>query len=143
MHLSILLHTVARVVVRCSPPSPPPPPPITCTEMPDPEILTGGGTVSCSASTPFNASYCLTITYSDGQHKTEKCKPKEVKVRASGSIQNIICNVTVFSNASVPRAYLQATKDWKTPSSESILYIHTYIDVQYIYIYIYIATCTV
>ena len=59
---------------------------------------------------------------------TEKCKPKEVKVQASGSIQNIICNVTVFSNASVPQSSLQAI-DWKTTSGESILYATPYIYV--------------
>ena len=58
-----------------------------------------------------------------------KCKRREVKVQASGSIQNIICNVTVFSNASVPQSSLQAIKDWRTTSGESILYVTPYIYV--------------
>ena len=121
VHLSVLLHTVARVESEVFPLLLSPPPPITCTEKPDPEILISGGTVGCSASTPFSALYCLTIIYSDGQRMTEKCERREVEVQASSSIQNIICNVTVFSNASVPQSSLQSRKDWKATSGESVL----------------------
>ena len=100
--------------------SPPPPPPLpflllpfpssSSSEEPEPEILTGGGKVSCSATTHFNASYCLTITYANGQRMDKICKHHEVKIHTSRMISAITCEVTVYGNASVPKSSLTRTK---------------------------------
>ena len=94
-------------------------PPLSCAEEPQPEILTGRGTVSCSANTSFSARYCLTITYFNKQ-MFKKCKLKEVKTRAEGNvkeIKEITCEVTVFSNASSTNSSLSG----KSTNSESSL----------------------
>ena len=91
-------------------------PPLSCAEEPQPEILTGKGTVSCSANTSFSARYCLTITYFNRQ-MFQKCKPKEVKARAEGNVKEITCEVTVFSNASSTNSFLSG----KSTNSESSL----------------------